>query len=117
MLTNALKNESVNEFFLFSKGRFLDHYIVLLETAQDTFVMRIVLEGVYYMLKIARKVAEENQSEENMVLKELERAEVFYKFDELQDHHNQDLKENITNGFMLYFFLSFIFIPGQATII
>ena len=43
------------------------------------------------MLKIGRKIAAENQSEQNMVLIGLEEAGALDKFDEFQDHPDEDV--------------------------
>ena len=90
MFSNTLKDESVNEFFLFWKAGVLNCYITLLQTTEDTAT---ILKGVYHMLRIAREVA---LSEENMVLAELEKAGVFEIFNKLQRSYDQEIYENVT---------------------
>ena len=44
------------------------------------------------MLNVGRKIARESQSEQNMVLVELEKSGALDKFDELQDHPERDIQ-------------------------
>ena len=95
MFTNTLNHEDVGDFFMLWKAGVLDCFIPLLETSTDTLSLILSLEAIYYMLKIGRKIAAENQSDENMVLVELEKFGALDKFDELQDHQDMEVQATV----------------------
>jgi len=103
---NALKQEVTSEFWLFWNAGLLRCYISILRMHQtDSPSLLKILEGIYYMLNVGKKMAIENNtgSEENMVLVELEKGEVLEKFDGLQDSDDEDICEivrKIIQGFI-----------------
>jgi len=95
VFTNALQHESVDDFRILRDIGILDCYISTLN--DDSYgnyggsPLKIALEGIYFMLEIGRKIAKESQSEQNIVLAELENAKVLDRFDALQDHNDESL--------------------------
>jgi len=103
----TLGHECVNEFLAFLDAGLLNCYLsILRDENSESSALRLVLEGIYYMLKTGRKMVTENRSEDNIVLKELEKVEIFDQFDMLQDHNDKGVCKAVTK--ILEEFMPFI---------
>jgi len=93
---NTLKQEIVSEFWLFWDAGLFPCYVSILKASSDTTILRLALEGIYHMLRVGKKMATESQSEQNMVLVELENTGIPNEFDTLQDHQDDNIYEIVT---------------------
>jgi len=115
VFSNSLKHENISDFFTFKNAGLLDCCISILKNENNclALTLKVVLEGVHFMLKIGRKIALEDQSEQNMVLDELEKAGALNKLDTLQDYHDTDVNEIVTK--IIQEFIPSIEIKPQRT--
>jgi len=98
VFTNTFRHETISEFLTFWDAGVVNYYvnIVKREDYYTASILRVTLEGIYFMLKIGRKIMIENQSEQNMVLFELENRGALEKFDTLQDYNDEIVCEIVT---------------------
>jgi len=106
VFSNIFRHENISDFLTLWNAKVLDCYIMMLRNPIDTLTTRVNVEGIYHMLKVGRKLAIENNREENMVLVELEKAGVLDYFDILQDHDEVDVQ--ITVRKVILEFMPFI---------
>jgi len=99
VFANTLKHQSISDFLAFKDAGLLDRYISILKDENNcsAFSLKVTLQGINFMLQIARKMAIENNSEENLVLVELEKAGVLDSFETLQDYNHEGVYEYVAN--------------------
>jgi len=98
VFSNALHHGEISVFVSFRDAGLLDCYISILQTENNYYdsSWRPILEGIYSMLNIGKKMAVESHSEQNMVLVDLENTGVLSKFDTLQDSDDDSIYESVT---------------------
>jgi len=106
VFSNTFRHENIDNFLTLWDAKVLDCYLLMLQTPIDTTTTRVIVEGIYHMLKVGGKLANEKNSEENIVLVGLEKEGVLDKFDMLQDHVDESVQFNVRK--MIREFMPFI---------
>jgi len=98
VFSNALHHEEISDFVSFRDAGLLDCYISILQTENNNNALswRPILEGIYSVLNIGKKMAVESHSEQNMVLVDFENRGVLSKFDTLQDSDDDSIYASVT---------------------